>query len=111
MAVLDGDPKAEGSLFTLRLQFPAGCRIMPHFHPSDEHVTVISGEFAMGMGDVHDEALLHALPPGSFAVMPASMHHFALARTETVIQLHAIGPFKTTYVNPADDPQNQQATK
>jgi quercetin dioxygenase-like cupin family protein len=111
MAVLDGDPKTEGSLFTLRLRFPAGCRIMPHFHPSDEHVTVISGEFAMGMGDVHDQARLETLPVGSFAVMPAVMHHFALARTESVIQLHAIGPFKTTYVNPADDPRNQSSVR
>jgi quercetin dioxygenase-like cupin family protein len=111
MAVLDGDPRTEGSLFTLRLRFPAGCRIMPHFHPADEHVTVISGEFAMGMGDVHDAAHLERLPVGSFAVMPASMHHYALARTESVIQLHALGPFKTTYVNPADDPRNQAAAR
>jgi quercetin dioxygenase-like cupin family protein len=111
MAVLDGDPRTEGSLFTLRLRFPAGCRIMPHFHPSEEHVTVISGEFAMGMGDVHDEARLEPLPAGGFAIMPAAMHHFALARTESVIQLHAIGPFKTTYVNPADDPRNQTSTR
>ena len=111
MAILDGDPKAEGSLFTLRLRFPAGCRIMPHFHPTDEHVTVISGEFAMAMGDLHDPARLEVLPVGSFAVMPAAHHHFAMARTESVIQLHAIGPFKTTYVNPADDPRNQASSR
>jgi|GEM_PF-660333 len=111
MAILDGDPKGEGSLFTLRLRFPAGCRIMPHFHPTDEHVTVISGEFAMGMGDVHDQARLELLPVGGFAVMPAGTHHFAIARTESVVQLHAIGPFKTTYVNAADDPRNQASAR
>ena len=30
----------------------------------------------------------------------------ARARRETVIQVHATGPWKLTYVNPADDPRN-----
>jgi hypothetical protein len=27
-----------------------------------------------------------------------------MARGETVVQVHAIGPFQLTYVNPEDDP-------
>jgi len=30
-----------------------------------------------------------------------------MARGETEVQVHAIGPFAMTYVDPADDPQNQ----
>ena len=52
-AVLDGDPTKDGP-FTLRLMFPPGYRIPPHFHPADEHVTVISGNLDVGMGDHFD---------------------------------------------------------
>ena len=47
MAVLDGDPTKPG-LFTVRLQSPAGYKIMPHTHPTAEHVTVLSGKMHLG---------------------------------------------------------------
>src|SRR5881398_821659 len=49
MAVMQGDPSGNG-LFTVRLRLPDGYRIAPHTHPTDEHVTVVSGTFAVGMG-------------------------------------------------------------
>ena len=48
-------------------------------------------------------------PAGSFAVAPAKMNHFAIAKTETVVEVAAIGPFVITYVNPADDPSKTAA--
>ena len=42
MAVLAGDPTKAG-LFVVRLKMPAGYKIMPHSHPTDENITVISG--------------------------------------------------------------------
>ena len=42
MAVLAGDPSA-GGMVTIRLKMPAGYKIPPHFHPTDEHVTVSFG--------------------------------------------------------------------
>lgn len=103
-AVIEGDPSKPG-LFTLRLSMPEGYRIPPHFHPADEHVTVISGSFQVGMGDRFDETRLITLDAGSFGMLPTGMHHFARARVATVIQLHGIGPWSLTYVNPADDPR------
>lgn len=105
-AVVEGDPKQAG-LFTMRLKLPANYRIPAHWHPADEHVTVISGTFNMGMGDVLDTAKSTALPAGSFALMPAQMRHFAWASEETVIQLHGAGPWQINYLNPADDPRKQ----
>jgi hypothetical protein len=35
------------------------------------------------------------------------MRHFAWTEAETVIQLHGIGPWSLTYVNPADDPSRK----
>jgi quercetin dioxygenase-like cupin family protein len=103
LAVLDGDPSKAG-LFTMRLAMPAGYRIPPHYHQVDEHVTVISGAFQVGMGDTFDQGKLTTLPPGTFGVIPPGMRHFARADKATVIQLHGEGPWGLTYVNPADQP-------
>lgn len=105
-AVLEGDPKRAG-LFTMRLKVPADYKISSHWHPADEHVTVISGTLYMGMGDTFDESKGTALSAGSFAVMPARTHHFAFTKEETVIQLHGKGPWGITYVNRADDPRKK----
>lgn len=105
IAVLEGDPSKPGP-FTLRLQFPADYRIAPHVHPADEHVTVISGTFARGMGDTFDSAKLEELGAGGFAMMKTGSSHFAWSKDGGVVQLHGIGPWGLTYVNPADDPRN-----
>jgi len=39
--------------------------------------------------------------------MPAKMHHFAWTKEETVLQVHAAGPWKFNYVNPADAPKKK----
>lgn len=52
--MLEGDPMKAG-LFTIRIQLPANYKIPAHWHPADEHVTVISGTFYMGMGNKLDE--------------------------------------------------------
>jgi quercetin dioxygenase-like cupin family protein len=106
-AVIEGNPTKAG-LFTMRVKIPANYRIPAHWHPADEHVTVISGTFHMGMGDKLDTSAGHALPAGSFAVMPATSRHFAYTNEETVIQLHGMGPWGITYVNPADDPRSRK---
>ncbi|MFN2432107.1 MAG: cupin domain-containing protein [Gemmatimonadota bacterium] len=104
MAIIRGDP-AEPGLFTMRLRVPDGYRVQPHYHAADEHVTVISGTAVMGLGDEFDESRGTALPAGGFAVMPAGTVHFLSSRGETVIQVHAMGPWKLTYVDPTDDPR------
>jgi quercetin dioxygenase-like cupin family protein len=104
VAVLDGDPTKPG-LFTMRLSLPDGYRIPPHFHPVDEHVTVISGTFQVGMGETFDGSKLSTLSAGTFGMMPAGMRHFVQAKGATVLQLHGTGPWKLTYVNPADQPK------
>jgi quercetin dioxygenase-like cupin family protein len=107
IAVLSGDPAGTG-LVTIRLKMPAGYKIPPHWHPTDEHVTVISGSLALGMGDVIDATQSKTLKAGGYGVAPANMHHFAWTKTGAVIQVHMMGPFKITYVNPADDPSQKK---
>jgi quercetin dioxygenase-like cupin family protein len=108
--VLSGDPGKAGP-FAIRIKMPAGYKIAPHWHPTAEHVTVVSGTFAVGMGEKFDAALLKDLPAGGYSLMPAEMRHFAQAKTAAVVQVHGIGPFALTYVNPADDPRPAPVAK
>ncbi len=108
MSVVSGDPGKEG-LYVVRLKMPAGYRINPHWHPTDEHVTVISGTFSLGMGEKFDKAAMTELPPGGYALLPAQMRHYAMAKTAATVQVHGMGPFQLTYVNPADDPTQRTA--
>jgi quercetin dioxygenase-like cupin family protein len=108
-AVMQGDPSSSGE-YTIRLELPAGFVIKPHWHPTDEHVTVISGSFEVGMGDSVDSRQAMTLRSGGFITAPAQAHHFALARRRTVGQVHGMGPFAITYVNPADDPRTQMTS-
>jgi quercetin dioxygenase-like cupin family protein len=107
-AVISGDPTASG-LVTVRLDMPAGYVIPPHFHPTDEHVTVLKGTFSLGMGDLVDKTHAVTLSPGGYAVAIANMHHYAYTATGAIVQVHLQGPFAITYVNPADDPSKKRA--
>jgi len=107
-AVVSGDPTKAG-LYVVRAKLPKGYKIMPHWHPTDEHVTVLMGTFALGMGDKFDKTKLKNLPAGGYALLPADMRHFAVATTAATIQVHGMGPFQLTYVNPADDPSKRPA--
>jgi quercetin dioxygenase-like cupin family protein len=102
--LIQGNPAEPGPL-ALRLRFPAGYGIPAHSHPQVEHITVLSGVFNIGMGDILDRERSDAMPAGSFVVMPTGHNHFAWTEEETVVQLHSIGPWGITYVNPADDPR------
>ncbi len=106
VAVLEGDPTKDGP-FVLRVKFPAGYKIPPHWHPTDEHVTVLQGALQFGMGEKFDAAALRTYPVGSYFVAAKEMRHFARAKGPTIIQIHTVGPFVLTYVNPADDPRTK----
>ena len=107
-AVIAGDPAATG-LVTVRFDMPAGYKIPPHFHPTDEHITVLKGSFSLGMGDVIDKAHAQTLLPGGYGVAMAGMHHYAYTTSGAMIQVHLQGPFAITYVNPSDDPSRKRA--
>jgi quercetin dioxygenase-like cupin family protein len=107
MSVLDGDPGKAGSPFVIRAKLPDGYKVPPHWHPSAENVTVISGSLVVGMGDKWDDTTTTTLKDGAFAKLPRNMHHYAGAKGETILQIHAIGPFGITYVNPTDDPRKK----
>ena len=106
MAVLEGQVNKQGPL-TFRIKFPANYEIPAHWHPTTEHVTVLSGTLNLGTGDKLDKSKTAPLPAGGFAIMPAKMHHFAWMSEETTLQVHANGPWTVNYVNPADAPKKK----
>ena len=104
-ALLEGNP-AEAVPITLRLKFPPNYRVPPHWHAVLEHVTVLSGTLNVGMGEQPAYSGGTALSAGSYAVMPQKMVHYAWTGSDGVVfQLHSVGPWSITYVNPKDDPR------
>lgn len=106
LAVIEG-PLNEAKPFTIRIKLPPNYRLPAHHHTAIEHVTVISGTFHMGTGDKLDAKATKPLGAGAVAIMQPGTRHFAWTNEETVVQVHDVGPWTITYVNPADDPRKQ----
>src|SRR5258708_40368744 len=97
---VSGDPAKSGAPFVIRIHAEAGFIIMPHTHPEDENIVVVKGSWALGMGDRFSGQALEPMEVGTFGRSPKKMAHFALSKTDTIIQVHGIGPFTTQYVLP-----------
>lgn len=106
VAVIEG-PMNQAVPFTVRLKFPDGYSIPPHWHPAVERVTVLSGTFHMAPGEQFNRSKATALHTGGIAIMQPKTPHFAWTSGETVVQLHGTGPWGVTYLNAADDPRKQ----
>ena len=105
-AIISGDPGKAGP-FVMRLKFPAHYVIAPHWHPTDETVTVIDGKLSLGMGDTLNMST-PALGAGGHAVAAAKMHHYAFTGADAAtIEVSSTGPFEVHYLNPKDDPRNK----
>lgn len=108
IAVLQGDPTKAGLPFSMRVKFPDGYTVAPHWHPADENVLVLQGTLMVGLGEKLDQTAAREMAPGSYALMPKGMRHFAMAKGDTIIQIYGTGPFEINYVNAADDPRNKK---
>lgn len=106
--VIHGDPSKAG-LYTILLKVAADTKIAAHLHPDDRIGTVVSGTWYFGYGDKFDKSKLKKLPVGSIYSEVKGQNHFAMTGKEPVIaEITGYGPSGVTYVNPADDPQNQK---
>jgi mannose-6-phosphate isomerase-like protein (cupin superfamily) len=104
MAVISGDPDKKGGLYVIRIRTQGEVKVPPHWHPTDEHVTVLAGSFLMARGEKYDSSMLIELKPGAHSLMPATMPHFGLHKAGNVLEVYGEGPFAPTFVNPEDDP-------
>jgi hypothetical protein len=105
-AMLQGNPGEPGP-FVYRVWVPADFKIPAHFHPAVENVTVLSGAFHVGMGDKLDTTKGERIPAGGFISLPANQRLYIWTTSETVLQVHGVGPTGITFVNPADDPRRR----
>jgi hypothetical protein len=92
--VVSGDPTKPGAQFVIRMYNDAGFIVLPHWHPEDEHITVVKGTWYLGSGDSFDRSAMRELNVGDYALVPKQMAHFAWSKTETIILIHGIGPFR-----------------
>ncbi len=99
IATLYGDP-TKPEFFVQRVKFPAGIKVMPHFHPDQPRtIAVLSGTFYFGLGDTWDESKLQAFPAGTFFTEAPNAPHFAWAKDgEVIVQLTSTGPTGTVPV-------------
>jgi hypothetical protein len=70
-------------------------------------VTVISGTFKLGSGEIAEKDKARPLSAGSFFAFSPGMMHFAYTDEETVVQVSSTGPWGLRYVNPQDDPRQK----
>ena len=106
IAVVSGDPAKAGE-FVIRIKLADGTKVPPHWHPTDEHITVMRGVFAVGMGILYDESKLEDMQPAMYAHMPKGSRHFGLSKGESVVQVHGMGPFVVNWVTPASVPASK----
>ncbi|HXN52904.1 MAG TPA: cupin domain-containing protein [Candidatus Acidoferrum sp.] len=104
LAQVAGDSNAEGAPFVLRIRCTDGTKIPAHWHPTDEHLTVLKGTFLVGMGESFDDSKLQTMNVGNFATMSKEARHYGMAKGETIVQIHGAGPFKVNWVNPSEVP-------
>jgi quercetin dioxygenase-like cupin family protein len=92
LAVIAGDPTKEG-FYIIRARFAPGVMSQPHFHPTDRHVTVISGTWWAGKGPTFDPNSTTPLGPGSYMLHPAGEIHYDGAKdVEAIVEIKGMGP-------------------
>jgi quercetin dioxygenase-like cupin family protein len=103
--LLMGDPK-QGA-YVNRVQLSANVKIMPHSHPTENLVTVLSGTLLYAEGDKYDAAKLKSYPAGSFVVETANTPHFMTGKGPVVFQVSVPGKSSFDYVDAKDDPRKK----
>lgn len=94
IATIQGDPAVADEEHVVRLSFPDGYRIPPHYYANPENLTVISGKLLLAMGQDADESTLESYQPGDSLYVAPEDPHFGKAKGETVIQLQGTGAFE-----------------
>lgn len=76
----------------MRYRTLVACDVPAHWHPEDEHVTVIAGEVSVGFGEKFSGNDLRPLAAGSYAMIPRRQPHFTRYTAGTMVQVHGASP-------------------
>ena len=104
LAVVSGDPDKKGGMYVIRIRAKGEVKVPPHWHVTDEHITVLEGSFWMAHGEQFDAPKLQELKVGGYFMMPAGVRHFGLHKAGNLIEVFGVAPFVVNFVNPEDDP-------
>jgi hypothetical protein len=55
-----------------------------------------------------NKAKTKALAAGDVAIMQPKTPHFVWVDKETIVQVHGVGPWTVTFVDPKDDPRKKK---
>jgi hypothetical protein len=109
MAVVFGDLEKKGGLYVIRIRSKAEAKVPPHWHVTDEHITVLKGSFWIAHGEQFGVSKLQELKVGAHFMMPAEHRHFGLHKAGNVIEVFGEAPFIVNFVNPEDDPRRPKS--
>ena len=85
VSVVAGNLTGSG-MYAMMAKYDAGAKSVPHTHPDQRVVTIISGTYYSGLGTEFDESKLKPVTAGTTIVIPANAPHYALAKDgETVL--------------------------
>jgi hypothetical protein len=88
-----GSATQPGGLYVVFAKYEAGVRSLPHTHPDQRVVTVLSGTFYAGSGPAFDAKAAKPQPTGSVFVIPANVVHWGFAKDGAVLlQETGVGP-------------------
>ncbi len=104
-AVVFGNPDKKGGLYVIRIRTQGEVKVPPHWHVTEEHVTVLEGSFWMARGDKFDATKLQELKLGAHSTVPAGARHFGLHSAGNLVEVFGVAPFVVNFVNPEDDPK------
>jgi mannose-6-phosphate isomerase-like protein (cupin superfamily) len=100
-----GSAASACKFYLLFASYPPGGKSMPHIHPDERIVTVLTGTFYLGSGPVIDETKAKALKAGTVITVPANAVHWGFAKdVEVTIQEIGVGPTATTPWSPSGTP-------
>lgn len=106
-ALIMGDPQKPGTVVYIQ-KYPANYVIPPHTHTEDEVVTVLSGDYHIGMGKTFSRQHSRQLRPGGYHLNSGGEPHFSWSRGGALVEIASNGPSDIKYVNPKDDPRHQR---
>jgi len=93
--------------YTIHARIRPGHTVGPHWHRNVvQEITVLSGIYLNGWGDVWNPSGLREVRTGESVVIPKFKVHFWATREETLLQATMTGLYDIEYVLDADDPRN-----
>jgi quercetin dioxygenase-like cupin family protein len=93
IGVAAGNPIASG-MYAIFVKFAPGAKALPHTHPDQRIVTVLSGVIHVGIGTDQSQAMV--LKAGNVVIIPADAPHYGWTTdSEAILQEVGTAPTRT----------------